>query len=109
MFASYFLTFAITWICLIEAVSSAAGWCYQCDYREPNCQLNVDPTAMAHMRVPCNGQCYIRIKENQMFRGCSWEYGFMQRKVPYTLIYEQEAVWIFCDTALCNVSPNASA
>ncbi|UJR26442.1 hypothetical protein I4U23_007772 [Adineta vaga] len=87
----------------------AAGWCYQCDSRNPNCQLTVDTVALAYNKVPCNGQCYTRIKGNQMFRGCSWEYGFMQRQLPYTLLYEQDAAWIFCDTALCNVNPNAPA
>ncbi|CAM2729106.1 unnamed protein product [Rotaria socialis] len=44
-----------------------------------------------------------------MSRGCSWEYGFMTRQIPYTPIYEQESIWIFCDTTLCNAHANGSA
>ncbi len=36
----------------------------------------------------------------EMSRGCSWEYGFMTKQLSYTPIFEQNAMWIFCDTAL---------
>jgi hypothetical protein len=74
---------------------------------------------MANNRVPCNGQCYVRVKDGCMFftkkaisvnssvcfsvvmyRGCSWEYGFMTRQLAWTPIYDQGATWVFCDTSL---------
>lgn len=35
-----------------------------------------------------------------MSRGCSWEYGFMSPQTPLTPIYEQDSMWVFCDTSL---------
>jgi hypothetical protein len=95
---------------------AAAGWCYQCDSRSARCQIDIDPTALIYDKVPCNGQCYIRVQGGRMLfqnnssffmhnivvmsRGCSWEYGFMQKQLSFTPIFEKEAMWIFCDTAL---------
>ena len=80
------LVFLFAWICLIETseirffsshqfqsfplkhllASGAAGWCYQCNSRETGCQLDLDAVIMANNRVPCNGQCYIRVKDGRM-------------------------------------------
>ncbi|CAF3941636.1 unnamed protein product [Rotaria sordida] len=87
---------------------AAAGWCYECDSRNPSCQFNVDPVALAGHKTPCNGQCYIRVKGGVMSRGCSWEYGFMTKQVSYTPTFQQEAMWVFCDTSLCNENANVS-
>jgi len=35
-----------------------------------------------------------------MYRGCSWEHGFMEPKVSLTPMFEREALWVFCDTPL---------
>ncbi|CAF1315483.1 unnamed protein product [Rotaria magnacalcarata] len=112
MASNNFLIFcivAITLACFIDTTLGASGWCYQCDSRDPGCQIDLNVLNSAHLRIPCNGQCYIRVKASIMSRGCSWEYGFMTRQIPYTPIYEQEAMWIFCDTALCNGHANGSA
>jgi hypothetical protein len=75
---------------------------------------------MAYNKVPCNGQCYVRVKDNcmsfknstvvillffindfvVMYRGCSWEHGFMEPQVSLTPMFEREALWVFCDTPL---------
>ncbi|CAF1112352.1 unnamed protein product [Rotaria sordida] len=101
--------FLITWTCFIETTLAAAGWCYECDSRNPSCQFNVDPVALAGHKTPCNGQCYIRVKGGVMSRGCSWEYGFMTKQVSYTPTFQQEAMWVFCDTSLCNGNANVSS
>ena len=97
--------------------SAAAGWCYQCDSRTAGCQIVVDAEMMAYHKIPCSGQCYVRVKDGRMFthssslffelspslvmsRGCSWEHGFMTNQASYTPLFEQEAMWLFCDTAL---------
>jgi hypothetical protein len=36
----------------------------------------------------------------EMSRGCSWEYGFMTRQSTYTMVFDKDAMWIFCDTSL---------
>lgn len=43
--------------------SAAAGWCYQCDSRNPRCGTYVDPALKADM-IPCNGQCYTYMHKN---------------------------------------------
>lgn len=50
--------------------------------------------------TPCNGQCYTRINraDNLVYRGCSWEYGFMNPQQPNSVILQGNSVWIFCDT-----------
>ncbi len=98
----------------------AAGWCYQCDSRNPGCQVDLDEVVMAYNKVPCNGQCYVCVKDNcmsfknsvsvillfflndfvVMYRGCSWEYGFTEPQVSLTPMFEQETIWVFCDTPL---------
>ncbi|CAF3757777.1 unnamed protein product [Rotaria sp. Silwood1] len=93
---------------MIFLALAAAGWCYQCDSRNPSCQINVDAVALANTKTPCNGQCYIRVKSGLMYRGCSWEYGFMTPQVSFTPIFQHDAMWIFCDTSLCNGNANAS-
>ncbi len=44
----------------------AASWCFQCDSRNPGCQIDLSPAAIAESRIPCNGQCYVRMKEGSM-------------------------------------------
>ncbi len=59
-----------------------------------NAALRIDGT-------PCNGQCYTRINrddENTIYRGCSWEHGFMTSQPLNTLILKGNSVWNFCDT-----------
>ena len=59
-----------------------------------NATLKIDGT-------PCNGQCYTRINrddEYTIYRGCSWEYGFMSSQTPNTIMIEGNSVWYFCDT-----------
>jgi hypothetical protein len=52
---------------------AAAGWCYQCDSRSARCQIDIDPTALIYDKVPCNGQCYIRVQGGRMlFRSSVW-------------------------------------
>lgn len=76
------IVFMITWACLIETSKvlldnsslcleyfialGAAGWCYQCDSRDPGCQTDLDAVVLANNKVPCNGQCYIRIKDDSV-------------------------------------------
>lgn len=93
-----------------SSVSSIpAGRCYQCNSRNPLCgqianaSLKIDST-------PCNGQCYTRINrddEYTLYRGCSWEHGFMKPQERNILILEGNSVWTFCDTAFCNVEAKA--
>ncbi|CAF3598815.1 unnamed protein product [Adineta steineri] len=109
MASKYFFVFIITLAYLTQPILSAAGWCYQCDSRDPNCLISIDTVAMAYHKTPCNGQCYIRVKGSLMSRGCSWEYGYMQTQVSYRALFDQDAMWIFCDTALCNANANTSA
>jgi hypothetical protein len=59
-----------------------------------NAALRIDAT-------PCNGQCYTRLNRddgNTIYRGCSWEYGFMSVQPANTLILQGNSVWTFCDT-----------
>jgi len=35
-----------------------------------------------------------------MYRGCSWEHGYMTPLPALTPINDQNAVWVFCDTPL---------
>jgi hypothetical protein len=61
-----------------------------------NATLRIDGT-------PCNGQCYTRINrddEYNLYRGCSWEHGFMNSQEPNSLVLEANSVWIFCNTPL---------
>ncbi len=85
----------------LHSVSAVAGYCYQCNSRNPSCGLDVDP-ALKIDATPCNGQCYTRVNrddEGTIYRGCSWEYGFMTPQTPNTPILEGNSVWTFCDTA----------
>ena len=87
---------------MFELVSSAAGYCYQCNSRNAKCRIDVDP-ALKRDGTPCNGQCYTRINRddgNTISRGCSWEHGFMAKKPSYVPTFEKDSMWIFCDTPL---------
>lgn len=85
MASKHFFTFLIviiTWTCLIETSKifsknfkrssndilalGAVGYCYQCDARHPGCQVNLDAVILADHKVPCNGQCYVRVKNGCM-------------------------------------------
>jgi hypothetical protein len=37
--------------------TTPAGWCYQCNSKNPLCGNKVDPSQKSQM-TPCNGQCY---------------------------------------------------
>jgi len=82
------------------SVSAAAGYCYQCNSANPSCRMDVS----VNLRVdgtPCNGQCYTRINRaagSAIYRGCSWEHGFMSRQQPNTIVLQGDSVWMFCDT-----------
>jgi hypothetical protein len=49
-------------VCLCLA-SAAAGWCHQCNSRNPRCGINIDPSMKVDM-TPCNGQCYTYMRKN---------------------------------------------
>lgn len=79
---------------------SAAGRCYQCNSRNPLCELYVNATLKID-GTPCNGQCYTRLNrddESTISRGCSWEHGFMNPQTRNSLILSGNSVWVFCDT-----------
>jgi len=80
--------------------SAAAGHCYQCNSRNPLCELYVNATLKID-GTPCNGQCYIRLNrddEYTIYRGCSWEHGFINPQERNILVLEGNSVWAFCDT-----------
>ncbi|CAF0938830.1 unnamed protein product, partial [Didymodactylos carnosus] len=55
--------------------------------------------------TPCNGQCYTRINRNDngvIYRGCSWEHGFMTSQPTEVLTFERNSGWVFCDSSYCN-------
>ncbi len=84
----------------IYLASGAAGYCYQCNSRNPSCAITANATLKIDA-TPCNGQCYIRINRNDeltMYRGCSWEHGFMTPQETNVLILDRNSVWMFCDT-----------
>ncbi|CAF1354517.1 unnamed protein product [Adineta ricciae] len=97
---AYFLILLVTFA-IHEVSQAASGWCYQCDSRNPRCGNKVDPSLSSH-KVPCNGQCYTYSYKNVVYRGCSWEHGFMTRQSVSEPVYDKENVWLFCDTPLCN-------
>ena len=35
-----------------------------------------------------------------LYRGCSWEHGYMTPQPANAPMYDRDAVWIFCDTPL---------
>ena len=77
----------------------SAGYCYQCNSRNPLCQIDVNATLKIDA-TPCNGQCYIRLNRDDEFtiyRGCSWEHGFMTPQERNILVLEGNSVWVFCD------------
>jgi hypothetical protein len=85
---------------VIYLASASAGYCYQCNSRDPSCEVSVSETLKID-GTPCNGQCYIRLNrddENTISRGCSWEHGFMTPQERDLLILEGNSVWVFCDT-----------
>jgi hypothetical protein len=85
---------------VIYLASAAAGYCYQCNSRNPLCGMDVNSTLKID-GTPCNGQCYTRLNRDDEFtiyRGCSWEHGFMTPQRTNILILEGNSVWIFCDT-----------
>ncbi|CAF4462725.1 unnamed protein product, partial [Adineta steineri] len=90
--------------------STSAGRCYQCNSRNSLCGI----TANASLKIdgtPCNGQCYIRLNRDDQFtvyRGCSWEQGFMEPQERNILILKGNSVWMFCDDApYCNVEASS--
>ena len=81
-------------------VSAAAGRCYQCNARNALCGITVNETLKID-GTPCNGQCYTRVNradEQTVYRGCSWEHGFMTAQDTDALIIDDNSVWLFCDT-----------
>jgi hypothetical protein len=80
---------------------TSAGHCYQCNSRNPLCEIYVNATLKID-GTPCNGQCYTRLNrddEYTIYRGCSWEHGFMNPQARNSLVLEGNSVWMFCDTA----------
>ncbi len=80
---------------------TSAGHCYQCNSRNPLCQVFVNATLKID-GTPCNGQCYTRLNrddEYTIYRGCSWEHGFMNPQTRTSLVLQGNSVWMFCDTA----------
>ncbi|CAF3025041.1 unnamed protein product [Rotaria socialis] len=105
----FFITFILFLSIFIDKISTSAGYCYQCNSRNPSCRIDVNTTIRIDA-TPCNGQCYTRINrddKNTIYRGCSWEHGFMNHQEPNTLVIEKNSVWIFCDTPYCNVEATA--
>ncbi|CAF0721958.1 unnamed protein product [Rotaria sordida] len=101
----FFITFILFFSIFINKISASAGYCYQCNSRNPLCRIDVN-AALKIDGTPCNGQCYTRINRDDggvISRGCSWEFGFMSPQEPNTLILERNSVWIFCDKHFCNV------
>lgn len=93
----------------IDLCQSAAGRCYQCNSRNSLCGATVNESLKLDS-TPCNGQCYTRINrndENTVYRGCSWEHGFMTAQRTNLLILDAGSVWIFCDTPYCNFESKA--
>lgn len=91
-------------IFVVRLAWAAAGRCYQCSSRNLLCGVTVNATLKIDS-TPCNGQCYTRLNrndENTIYRGCSWEHGFMSVQQKNLLILDSNSVWIFCDTAFCN-------
>ncbi|CAF0852070.1 unnamed protein product [Adineta steineri] len=86
--------------------SAAAGRCYQCNSNNPRCGQQIDPSKKPDT-TPCNGQCYTSIVKNTVYRGCSWEHGFMKEQVTEITVEEKNRLWSFCDTALCNSDANS--
>lgn len=85
---------------LLFTAWSAAGRCYQCNSRNPLCEIYVNATLQID-GTPCNGQCYTRLNrddESTISRGCSWEHGFMNPQTQKSLILSGNSVWVFCDT-----------
>ncbi|UJR38839.1 hypothetical protein I4U23_031504 [Adineta vaga] len=39
---------------------------------------------------------------NAIYRGCSWEHGFMAPEPTDATIHEKAGIWRFCNTSLCN-------
>ncbi|CAF3739382.1 unnamed protein product [Rotaria magnacalcarata] len=105
IFVEVFLViFILSLSVFINETSATAGYCYQCNSRNPKCGINVT----AELKIdgtPCNGQCYTRLNRDDEFtiyRGCSWEHGFMTEQRRNLLIIQGNSVWVFCDTPYCN-------
>ncbi|CAM4831425.1 unnamed protein product [Rotaria magnacalcarata] len=99
---SIVLLFILSLLCyILHPTSASAGWCYQCDSRNPRCGMQIDQT-IGIDKTPCNGQCYTYLRKNILYRGCSWEHGFMTAQTTFTAVYEKDGLWLFCDTPLCN-------
>ncbi|CAF4555574.1 unnamed protein product [Rotaria sp. Silwood1] len=105
----FFIIFVLSVFVLINETSAAAGRCYQCNSRNPLCGVNVSATLKID-GTPCNGQCYTRLNRDDQFtlyRGCSWEHGFMNVQDKDLLILEGNSIWVFCDTSYCNFRATA--
>ncbi|CAF3750579.1 unnamed protein product [Rotaria socialis] len=100
----FLIIFILSLSVFINETSATAGYCYQCNSRNPKCGINV--TADLKLDgTPCNGQCYTRLNRDDEFtiyRGCSWEHGFMTEQRRNLLIIQGNSVWVFCDTPYCN-------
>lgn len=48
---------------MFVALAAPAGWCYQCNSRNPRCGISIDRSAGIDM-TPCNGQCYMYMHKN---------------------------------------------
>ncbi|UJR35421.1 hypothetical protein I4U23_028178 [Adineta vaga] len=98
------IIFILFFFIFIDEISSVSGYCYQCNSRNPLCRIDVNVT-LRRDGTPCNGQCYTRINrddESTIYRGCSWEQGFMNLQKPNSLIIQGNSVWIFCNKPYCN-------
>ncbi|CAF1421060.1 unnamed protein product [Adineta ricciae] len=100
--ADFIFIIFLSLCCILHLTSAAAaGWCYQCNSKNPRCGMHIDPS-MKVDKTPCNGQCYTYIRKNIVYRGCSWEHGFMTPQITEYATEEKDGLWRFCNTSLCN-------